>query len=171
MMSVCPVHRGMEAFIRWIRGDKPLKSVCLGAGIGLRYFSLKKETMMMTDLKLELLSEWNIDAVRAIRGEDIPESWVDNANTLWELTQYGLEHHCIGHTYAVKKADDYIGIIFLGEAVSWETDPKEMKLKPFYPLMGFVSIPSIRIMVFAPLRWVSIKIIMEPRGFIRSITS
>lgn len=42
MMSVCPVHRGMEAFIRWIRGDKPLKSVCLGAGIGCAIFPLNK---------------------------------------------------------------------------------------------------------------------------------
>lgn len=93
---------------------------------------------MMTDLKLELLSERNIDAVCAIRREDIPESWVDNANTLWELTRYGLDHHCIGHTYAVKIADAYIGIILLGEAISWETDPEEMKLRPFYRLMGFV---------------------------------
>ena len=93
---------------------------------------------MMTDLKLELLSERNIDAVCAIRREDIPESWVDNANTLWELTRYGLDHHCIGHTYAVKIADAYIGIILLGEAISWETDPEEMKFRPFYRLMGFV---------------------------------
>ena len=94
--------------------------------------------MMTTNFNLELLTEQNIDAVRAIRREDIPESWVDNADTLWELTQYGLEHNCIGHTYAVKQDETYIGVILLGEAIPWETDPKEMHGVPFYRLMGFV---------------------------------
>ena len=89
-------------------------------------------------INLELLSEENIDAVRAIHREDIPVSWVDDADTLWELTQYGLEHNCIGHTYAVKQDDAYIGVILLGEAIPWETDPEEMKSEPFYRLMGFV---------------------------------
>ena len=93
---------------------------------------------MTTNLKLELLSEQNLNAVRAIHREDIPESWVDNADTLWELTQYGLEHNCIGHTYAVKYDETYIGVILLGEAIPWETDPKEMDGVPFYRLMGFV---------------------------------
>lgn len=94
--------------------------------------------MITTNLKLDLLSEQNIDAVRAIHRENIPESWVDSADTLWELTQYGLEHHCIGHTYAVKQDENYIGVILLGEAIPWETDPKEMDGVPFYRLMGFV---------------------------------
>ena len=89
-------------------------------------------------INLELLTEKNIDAVRAIHREDIHVSWVDNADTLWELTQYGLEHNCIGHTYAVKYNDAYIGVILLGEAIPWETDPEEMKKEPFYRLMGFV---------------------------------
>ena len=37
-------------------------------------------------INLELLTETNIDAVRAIHREDIPFSWVDDADTLWELT-------------------------------------------------------------------------------------
>lgn len=89
-------------------------------------------------ISLELLTEMNIDAVRAIHREDIPESWVDSADTLWELTQYGLEHNCKGHTYAVKYDNAYIGVILLGEAIPWETDPKEMNGVPFYRLMGFV---------------------------------
>jgi len=89
-------------------------------------------------INLEFLTEKSIDAVRAIYREDIPVSWVDNADTLWELTQYGLEHNCIGHTYAIKQDDDYIGVILLGEAIPWETDPEEMKNEPFYRLMGFV---------------------------------
>ena len=93
---------------------------------------------MTTKLKIELLSKQNLDAVRAIHRKDIPESWVDSADTLWELTQYGLEHNCIGHTYAVKYGEAYIGVILLGEAIPWETDPKEMDGVSFYRLMGFV---------------------------------
>ena len=89
-------------------------------------------------INLELLAEANMDAVRAIHREDIPESWVDDADILWELTQYGLKHNCIGHTYAIKQDDVYIGVILLGEAIPWETDPEEMKNEPFYRLMGFV---------------------------------
>ena len=89
-------------------------------------------------ITLELLTETNIDAVRAIHREDIPESWVDDADTLWELTKYGLEHNCKGHTYVVKYGDACIGVILLGEAIAWETDPEEMKKEPFYRLMGFV---------------------------------
>ena len=89
-------------------------------------------------IKLELLTKQNIDAVRAIHREDIPVSWVDDVDTLWELAQYGLEHNCIGHTYAIKQDDDYVGVILLGEAIPWDTDPEEMKKEPFYRLMGFV---------------------------------
>ncbi len=97
-----------------------------------------KGSKNVTMISLELLTEMNIDAVRAIHREDIPESWVDNADTLWELTRYGLEHNCKGHTYAVKYDHAYIGVILLGEAIPWETDPKEMDGVPFYRLMGFV---------------------------------
>ena len=89
-------------------------------------------------ITLELLTEANINAVRAIHREDIPVSWVDNVDTLWELTQYGLEYNCMGHTYAVRYDGAYIGVILLGEAIPWETDPAEMKHEPFYRLMGFV---------------------------------
>jgi len=89
-------------------------------------------------INLELLTESNIDAVRAIHREDIPFSWVDDADTLWELTQYGLNHDCIGHTYAVKFGDVYVGVLLLGEAIPWETDPEEMRREPFYRLMGFI---------------------------------
>ena len=92
----------------------------------------------MKHITLEYLTEENISAVRAINREDISEDFVDTADTLMELTRYGLAHHCKGHTYAVKYEDAYIGLILLGEAIPWETDPKEMQAEPFYRLMGFV---------------------------------
>ena len=36
-------------------------------------------------ITLELLTETNIDAVRAIQREDIPFSWVDDADTLLQF--------------------------------------------------------------------------------------
>ena len=87
---------------------------------------------------LELFTEDHLDAVRAIDRSDVSEAFVDNADTIMEYTQYGLQHNCIGHTYAVRYEEAYIGLILLGEAIEWETDPEEMKEKPFYRLMGFV---------------------------------
>ena len=93
---------------------------------------------MNQEIILELLDGHNIDQVRAIRREDISEAFVDHADTIMELTQYGLEHNCLGHTYAIRYGEKYIGVILLGEAIPWETDPVEMNGVPFYRLMGFV---------------------------------
>lgn len=90
------------------------------------------------DISFELLSQENIKSVRKIQRSDISEAFVDTVDTIMELTQYGLEHNCIGHTFAIKYQGIYIGIILLGEAIPWETDPKEMSHQPFYRLMGFV---------------------------------
>lgn len=93
----------------------------------------------MTDrITLELLSASNREAVRAIQRDDISEALVDKMDTIIELTQYGIDHACKGHTYAIKQADTYIGVILLGEALAWDSDPAEMKDVPFYRLMGFV---------------------------------
>lgn len=94
--------------------------------------------MMEQKIQLELLDEGNIDGVRTIRREDISEEFVDGADAIMEYTQYGLEHGCKGHTYAVRYGAEYIGVILLGEAIEWETDPEEMRGVPFYRLMGFV---------------------------------
>ncbi|MBQ7336687.1 MAG: GNAT family N-acetyltransferase [Clostridia bacterium] len=93
---------------------------------------------MNQQISFELLSEDNIEQVRAIQRDDISEAFVDHADTIMELTQYGIAHNCKGHTFAVKCGDEYIGLILLGEAFEWDTDPEEMKGVPFYRLMGFV---------------------------------
>ena len=87
-------------------------------------------------ISLELLSDSNIEGVRAIQRDDISEAFVDTTDTIMELTQYGLDHNCKGHTYAIKRENEYIGLILLGEAFGWDTDPEEMKGVPFYRLMG-----------------------------------
>lgn len=90
------------------------------------------------EIELEELTHKNIEAVSKIDRSDISEEFVDSADTIMKITDYGVEHHCIGHAFAVKHDDKYIGLILLGEALQWETDPPEMQGEPFYRLMGFV---------------------------------
>ena len=90
------------------------------------------------DIELKELTHKNFALASRIDRSDISENFVDNINTIMEYTNYGIEHCCIGHTFAIIKNDVYIGLIMLGEAIEWETDPPEMKSVPFYRLMGFV---------------------------------
>jgi RimJ/RimL family protein N-acetyltransferase len=55
-----------------------------------------------------------------------------------DITDYGVEHHCIGHTFLIRMNGKCIATILLGEAIPWETDPPRVKTEPFYRLMGFV---------------------------------
>ena len=91
----------------------------------------------MKKIEIEFLTEDNIELVRRIQRDDISEAFVDSVDTIYEITKYGIEHNCKGHTYAIKYDGAYVGIILLGEALEWETDPEEMKGVPFYRLMGF----------------------------------
>lgn len=93
---------------------------------------------MTNNIDLEPLTEENAEKLREIQRDDISTDFVDDADTIIELTQYAVRHNCIGDTYAVKYKNEYIGVILLGEAIEWETDPPEMKETPFYRLMGFV---------------------------------
>jgi GNAT superfamily N-acetyltransferase len=90
------------------------------------------------NLILEQLTRQNFSRAQAIDRSDIPEEWVDTAETLMETNDYGLEHHLIGHTWLARLDGAYVGIIMVGEALPWDTDPEEMRDKPFYRVMGFV---------------------------------
>ncbi|MBP5166941.1 MAG: GNAT family N-acetyltransferase [Oscillospiraceae bacterium] len=109
--------------------------------------AMDKQALMgavQTDFELEELTHENYPEVRKIDREDIPEEYVDTVDTIMEITDYGVEHGCLGHTFAVKADGRYIGLILLGEAIEWETDPPEMRGLPFYRLMGFVMDRSCR---------------------------
>lgn len=93
---------------------------------------------MTNNIALEPLTEANAEKLREIQRDDISTDFADDADTIMELTEYGIKHGCIGDTYAIKYKSEYIGLILLGEAIEWETDPPEMKGTPFYRLMGFV---------------------------------
>ena len=90
------------------------------------------------EIRLEQLTHENYSDALTVNRDDIPEEWVDNASYLMEVTDYGAEHHLKGHTFLVYSHEKPIGMIMIGEALAWETDPDEMKGKPFYRIMGFV---------------------------------
>ena len=90
------------------------------------------------EITLEQLTHGNYSHALEINRDDIPEAWVDNAAYLMDLTDYGVEHHLIGHTFLARLGIRYVGIILIGEAIPWDTDPDEMKGRPFYRVMGFV---------------------------------
>ena len=90
------------------------------------------------DITFEELTHGNFSCAQKIKRDDIPEAWVDNAETIMEITDYGVAHNCLGHTYLVKLGQTYIALLLLGEAIPWDTDPAEMGKEPFYRLMGFV---------------------------------
>ncbi|MBQ6117272.1 MAG: GNAT family N-acetyltransferase [Oscillospiraceae bacterium] len=89
-------------------------------------------------LQFEELTHKNYADAQEIDRDDIPEAFVDYISTLMDITDYGVEHHCIGHTYLVRIHRKCIATILLGEAIPWETDPPQVKSQPFYRLMGFV---------------------------------
>ena len=90
------------------------------------------------EITFEQLTHQNFSAARALDRDDIPESFVDTAATIMEITDYGYENNLIGHTYLILCDGRYAGLILLGEAISWDTDPPEVHQQPFYRLMGFV---------------------------------
>lgn len=89
-------------------------------------------------LEFEELTHQNFPDACRIDRDDIPEDFVDTVSTIMDITDYGLSHHCIGHTFLVKVDEKPVGLILLGEAIPWETDPPAMQKEPFYRLMGFV---------------------------------
>ena len=89
-------------------------------------------------LRFEELTHKNYHDAQTIDRDDIPEAFVDSIATLMDLTDYGVDHHCIGHTFLVRADGKCIATILLGEAIPWETDPPQVKSEPFYRLMGFV---------------------------------
>lgn len=94
--------------------------------------------MCERDIVIEPISDNIINDLKKIQRDDISTDFVDDVDTIMEITRYGEAHGCIGNTYAIKHKSEYIGVILLGEAIEWETDPPEMKERPFYRLMGFV---------------------------------
>jgi len=90
------------------------------------------------DENIEMLTHDNLEGARTIDRTDIREDFVDTADTIMKLTDYGVEHHCIGHTFVVRMGQNYVGMILIGDAIPWESDPPQMQIEPFYRLMGFV---------------------------------
>lgn len=89
-------------------------------------------------IQLKQITNTNRSDVLNIDRTDISEDWVDSVQTILDLTQYGLEHGCTGHTYAIYTEEACIGIVLMGEGIPWDCDPPEVKHIPFYRIMGFI---------------------------------
>lgn len=89
-------------------------------------------------ITLERLTHENFSDAQRIDRDDIPEAWVGTAAALMATTDYGAAHHLMGHTYLARMDGRPVGLILIGEALPWDTDPEEMRGKPFYRVMGFV---------------------------------
>ena len=89
-------------------------------------------------ITLAQLTRENYPDALSVDRDDIPEAWVDSAASLMEVTEYGAEHGLTGHTFIAYLDGKPVGLIMIGEALAWDTDPDEMKGKPFYRVMGFV---------------------------------
>ena len=89
-------------------------------------------------IRLEELTDSRRNDVLGIDRSDISENWVDSIPDILALHQYGLDHGCIGHTYAIYAEDVCIGIILMGEGFPWSCDPPEVAGIPFYRIMGLV---------------------------------
>lgn len=89
-------------------------------------------------ITLEQFTHDNFEQALTIDRDDIPEAWVDSAAHLMELTDYGKEHRLLGRTFLARSDGRPVGLILIGEALAWETDPAEMRGVPFYRVMGFV---------------------------------
>lgn len=89
-------------------------------------------------ITLEVLTEENQREVLHIDREDISLDLVDSVEDILELTRYGEEHRCLGHTYLVRLDGKCVGIILMGEGIPWEVDPPQIAGRPFYRIMGFI---------------------------------
>ena len=94
--------------------------------------------MNKENINIEYVNEENSRFLKNILRDDISEDFVDSLDVVLEITNYGIEHNCKGHTYAIKYDEKYIGFILLWEAIEWSTDPEIMKKEPFYRLMAFI---------------------------------
>ena len=55
------------------------------------------------NIEFEELTHQNFSDACNIDRDDIPEDFVDTASTIMNITDYGLNHHCMGHTFVVTK--------------------------------------------------------------------
>lgn len=93
---------------------------------------------MSGGITVEPLRSDTVDELRRIRREDISEDFVDGADTILWLNRYGVEHNLVGRTYLIRLDSRCVGMLLIGDALEWDTDPAEMRGVPFYRLMGFV---------------------------------
>lgn len=89
-------------------------------------------------ITLELLNEENKIEALGIEREDADIHFVDSVEDIIELTKYGNDHNCIGHTFIIRYDNKCVGIILMGEGIPWKIDPPQINGRRFYRIMGFI---------------------------------
>ena len=93
---------------------------------------------------LEDLTFENCNRAYEIDRSDIPEAFVDDVPTLIETLKFGFENKLKGCAFLITVDGRPIGTILLGEGLYCDTDPQELKGKPFYRLVSFVLDKNFR---------------------------
>ena len=88
------------------------------------------------EIEFEELTHQNFSDACQIDRDDIPEDYVDTASTIMNITDYGLIHHCIGHSFVVKYHERPIGLILLGEAIPLGDRPARNARRAFLSFDG-----------------------------------
>ena len=96
------------------------------------------------DFILEDLTFENCDKAYEIDRTDIPNAFVDDVPTLIDTLKFGYENKLKGHAFLITKDNRAIGTILLGTGLYCDTDPQELKDKPFYRLVFFVLDKNFR---------------------------
>ena len=96
------------------------------------------------DFILEDLTFENCDKAYEIDRTDIPNAFVDDVPTLIATLKFGYENKLKGHAFLITKDNRAIGTILLGTGLYCDTDPQELKDKPFYRLVFFVLDKNFR---------------------------
>ena len=96
------------------------------------------------DFTLEDLTFENCGKAYEIDRTDIPDAFVDDVPTLIATLRFGFENKLKGRAFLITKDGRAIGTILLGEGLYCDTDPQELKDKPFYRLVSFVLDKNFR---------------------------
>lgn len=89
-------------------------------------------------VQLELLNQDNEIKVKNIKRDDIPVCFAEDVSYTIELSKWGEKYNLRGHCYTIKYAEEYIGIVLIGEAIEDEADPIELKGREYFRMIGFI---------------------------------
>ena len=95
------------------------------------------EDILYNAVQLEELDSNNKNKVLEIDRSDIPVEFAADAKDTIAMADYGTKLGLPGKCFAIKYHKNYIGLLLIGKAIEDADDPKELKGKYYFRLMGF----------------------------------